>query len=148
VDVLERIVASAPGLTVVIFSAYPERQYALPMIRLGARAYVDKAAPVLDIVKAVRAVASGRTFFSARVQALLSEAVSQDRGPAASTWLTAREFQIFLRLAAGETVSGIAAALSLSEVTISSHRSRVLQKLGLSTNSHLTRYAIEHHFLE
>jgi two-component system, NarL family, invasion response regulator UvrY len=147
VDVLERIVSSAPQVKVLIFSGYPEQQYALPMIRLGAHAYVDKASPLPDIVEAVRVVASGRTYFSANVHALMSEAAGKNAVADASPGLTAREFQIFLRLAAGETVTEIAAALSLSDVTISSHRSRLLQKLKLSTNSHLTRYAIENHYL-
>ena len=146
VDVMERLVAAAPDVQILIFSGYPEQQYALPMIRLGARAYVDKASPLQEIVEAVRAVAAGRTHFSPRVHALLAAAAQGDNVEA-GLGLTAREFQIFLRLAAGETVTQIAAALSLSDVTISSHRSRLLKKLKLSTNSHLTRYAIENHFI-
>lgn len=148
VDVLERIVMGAPEVKVLIFSGYPEQQYALPMIRLGARAYVDKAAPLATIVESVREVAAGRTSFSPRVRSLLAEAATADVASAADAGLTAREFQIFLRLAGGETVTEIAKALSLSDVTISSHRSRLLKKLKLSTNSHLTRYAIENHFLD
>lgn len=148
VDVLERIVAEAPGVKVVIFSGYPEQQYALPMIRLGAWAYVDKASPLTAIVDTVREVAAGRTCFSPRVRALLAETAGADAASAVGAGLTSREFQIFLRLAAGETVTEIAHALSLSDVTISSHRSRLLKKLKLNTNSHLTRYAIENHFLD
>jgi len=147
VDVLGRIVARAPDAKVLVFSSYSEQQYAMPMIRLGARAYVDKASPVLDIVDAVRTVASGCVYLSPGVLAHLAEASKQDPGADEIAKLTAREFQIFLRLAAGQSVTAIAAALSLSDVTISAHRSRLLKKLNLSSNSHLTRYALENDLL-
>jgi len=147
VDVLEGLLASQPDIKVLIFTGYPEQRYALPMIRLGARGYVDKASPLLDIVEAVRVVASGRSYFSSQVRELMAEAVRPGVIPGEGVDLTAREFQIFLRLAAGETVTEIARALSLSDVTISSHRSRLLSKLKLSSNSHLTRFALENHFL-
>ncbi len=146
IDVLESIHSIAPHVGVVIFSAYPERQFALPMVRLGARAYVDKACAPSELVNAIRAVAGGHTYFSDDVRSLMAESAERGAG-GGSADLTPREFQIFLRLAAGETVSQIAAALSLSEVTISSHRARLLKKLHLSSNSHLTRYAVENHFM-
>lgn len=145
-DVLERMAAAAPGLATVIYSGYPEQQFALPLIRLGARAYVDKAAPVAELVQAVQAVAGGSTFFSRRVQAMLWASVNQ-AAASGIAGLTPREFQVFLRLASGQTVTEIAKALSLTDVTISSHRARLLEKLQLSSNSHLTRYAIDNHFL-
>jgi two-component system invasion response regulator UvrY len=145
-DVLARMASLAPDMATVIYSGYPEQQFALPLIRLGARAFVDKAAPVGEVVKAARVVAGGATYFSKRVQAMLWASVD---GATATgiAGLTAREFQVFLRLASGQTVTEIAKALSLTDVTISSHRARVLQKLKLSSNSHLTRYAIDNHFL-
>ncbi len=145
-DILERMAVLAPQMATVIYSGYPEQQYALPLIRLGARAYVDKAAPVSELVTAVRAVAGGATFFSKQVQAMLWASINQSGAPGPAG-LTAREFQVFLRLASGQTVTEIAKALSLTDVTISSHRARVLEKLQLSSNSHLTRYAVDNHFL-
>ena len=146
-DVLELLAASVPQTAAVIYSGYPEQQFALPLIRLGARAYVDKAAPVAELVDAVQAVAGGATFFSKAVQALLWASVNQG-APSGIAGLTAREFQVFLRLASGQTVTEIAKALSLTDVTISSHRAHVLEKLQLTSNSHLTRYAIDNHFLK
>jgi len=146
VDVLECTTAKAPDTATVVYTGYPEEQFALPLIRLGARAYVDKAAPVAELVEAVRTVAGGSTFFSKRVQAMLWASVDQ-RAASGIAGLTAREFQVFLRLASGQTVTEIAKALSLTDVTISSHRARLLEKLQLSSNSHLTRYAIDNHFL-
>jgi DNA-binding NarL/FixJ family response regulator len=146
VDVLEKIAATAPNMGTVIYSGYPEQQFALPLIRLGARGYVDKSAPVHELVDAVRAVAEGSTYFSKQVQSMLWAAIDT-AAPPGIAGLTPREFQIFLRLAGGQTVTEIAAALRLTDVTVSSHRARVLQKLKLSSNSHLTRYAIDHHFL-
>lgn len=145
-DVLGHMATAAPEMGTVIYSGYPEQQYALPLIRLGARAYVDKAAPLVELVRAIRAVAGGATYFSKPVQALLWASVNH-AAASGIAGLTAREFQVFLRLASGQTVTEIAAALSLTDVTISSHRARLLQKLKLSSNSHLTRYAIDNHFL-
>jgi len=147
IDVLEFLAAKIPDTAAVIYSGYPEQQFALPLIRLGARAYVDKAAPVAELVKAVQAVAEGATFFSKPVQALLWNSVNQS-APSGIAGLTAREFQVFLRLASGQTVTEIAQALSLTDVTISSHRAHVLEKLQLTSNSHLTRYAMDNHFLK
>ncbi|WP_431097338.1 response regulator transcription factor [Polaromonas aquatica] len=146
VDVLGKIASAAPHMGTVIYSGYPEQQFALPLIRLGARAYVDKSAPLHELVDAVRAVAYGSTYFSKRVQSMLWAALDTAT-PSGTAGLTPREFQIFLRLASGQTVTEIAAALRLTDVTVSSHRARVLQKLKLSSNSHLTRYAMDHHFL-
>jgi len=146
-DVLERAAVMAPGTATVVYSGYPEEQFALPLIRLGARAYVDKAAPVAELIEAVRVVAGGSTYFSKRVQALLWANADQSSAASGIAGLTAREFQVFLRLASGQTVTEIAKALSLTDVTISSHRARLLEKLKLSSNSHLTRYALDNHFL-
>jgi two-component system, NarL family, invasion response regulator UvrY len=146
VDVLAVTNSAMPAMPVVVYTGYPEEQFALPLIRLGARAYVDKAAPVAELLQAVVAVAGGSTFFSKRVQAMLW-ASADGRAASGIAGLTAREFQVFLRLASGQTVTEIAKALSLTDVTISSHRARLLEKLQLSSNSHLTRYAIDNHFL-
>jgi two-component system invasion response regulator UvrY len=147
VDILEKLIAARPEVKVLIFTGYPEQRYALPLARLGASGYLDKAAPLEEIIRAVKAVAEGGTYFSPRIESLIKR-VELSRAPGGdSPNFTAREFQIFLRLAAGDTVRDIALALGLSDVTISSHRARLLRKLKLSSNSHLTRYAVENGFL-
>ena len=147
VDVLEQLIAARPQVKVLIFTGYPEQRYAVPLARLGASGYLDKASPLAEIICAVRRVAEGRTFFSARVEALVNQAGLPRLSGEQMPHLTTREFQIFLRLAAGDTVRNIALDLGLSDVTISSHRARLLRKLKLSTNSHLTRYALENGYL-
>ncbi|HYW57157.1 MAG TPA: response regulator transcription factor [Polaromonas sp.] len=147
VDVLGRIVAHSPHVKVVVFSGYPEQKYALPMIRLGARGFVDKASALETLVDAVREVAAGGTSFSPRVQALMAEAENH-KVPTGDAGMTAREFQVFLRLANGETVTDIANTLHVSDVTVSTHRKQVLKKLNLTSNSHLTRYAIENRYID
>lgn len=147
VDVLEQLIAARPQVKVLIFTGYPEQRYAVPLARLGASGYLDKASPLADIIGAVRIISEGRKFFSARVEALTNQAGSPRAPGEHGPNLTTREFQIFLRLAAGDTVRNIALDLGLSDVTISSHRARLLRKLKLSTNSHLTRYAVENGYL-
>lgn len=147
VDILEELIAARPQVKVLIFTGYPEQRYAVPLARLGASGYLDKASPLPEIICAVRIVAQGRKFFSARVEALASQTSLPRASGEHKSNLTTREFQVFLRLAAGDTVRNIALDLGLSDVTISSHRARLLRKLNLSTNSHLTRYAVENGFL-
>ncbi|RYX90850.1 MAG: response regulator transcription factor [Comamonadaceae bacterium] len=147
-DVMQRIKVASPATSVVVFSGLPEKTYALPMSRLGARAYVDKASPSATLVDAVRAVARGELFFT---EAIPQGGISSEQLSGSATTpdvrLTGREFQIFLRLASGERVRSIAQALGLTDVTISTHRASVLQKLNLKSNAQLTRYALEQRYI-
>ncbi len=147
VDIVQQLTQTHPEVKVLIFTGYPEKRYAAPLARLGAHGYLDKTAPVGEVVNAVKILASGRTYFSRSAESILNKTSGAATGENEDPGLTVREFQIFLRLAKGETVTDIANALGVSDVTISSHRARLLQKLKLNTNSHLTRYAIEKGFL-
>lgn len=155
VDVMARMQTASPHTGIVVFSGFPERQFAPQLVRLGARGYVDKAAPLTRLLEAVRTVAAGGRFFAAPPQIPKPAALPEedadspqaDQDTADGSSLTSREFQIFLRLATGETVGNIAQALSLSEVTISTHRARILEKLALKSNAQITRYALENRFM-
>lgn len=146
VQLVGSICHTDPACKVVLYSAFPEQQYAPTLQAVGARGFVDKAAPVSELLEAIRAVADGGTVFSSVT--LNSGSEKSAVAPAAPLAFTAREFQIFLKLAAGQLNMNVAADLGISTQTVSIYRGRVLKKLGLKTNMELTRYAIENGFLK
>jgi len=143
VDVLMQIKRQRPQLPVLMLSMHPEEQFAVNLLRAGASGYVPKEAAPEQLVAAIRAVTSGRRY----VSTVLADALARDIGEPASQpshiTLSEREFQIFCKLAAGMTVSQIGASLNLSVKTISTYRSRILDKMSMKTNADLTYYAIK-----
>jgi DNA-binding NarL/FixJ family response regulator len=148
IDVLGNIRARAPELPVLILTAYPEEHYATALLRQGASGYLNKECEPEEIVTAVRALARGRRYISADVAELLAGQLQGDSSKAPHETLSEREFQVFLRLARGETITAIATTLSLSIKTVSTYRSRVLEKMALASNSDLTYYALKQKLIE
>lgn len=148
VDALRAIKARAPDLAVLILSSFPEEHYASTLLRQGAAGYLAKDCEPDEIVKAIRTVALGRRYISRtmaeRVAASLSEPLQQP----AHEQLSEREFQVFMRLAKGETISRMAVSMSLSVKTVSTYRTRVMEKMGLQSNSDLTYYALKNGLLQ
>lgn len=148
VDALAMIRAKAPEVGVLVLSGYAEDQYAPTLVRHGIRGFLNKACDPGEIVVAIRAIAGGRHHFSSSLGELLLEQMDRSRARAPHELLTDREFQVFLKLAAGQSAGEVAAALSLSVKTISTYRMRLLEKMQLSTNSDLTYYAVKHKLLQ
>lgn len=142
-EALATIQAKAVDMAILVLSAYPEEHYAINLIRRGARGYLNKDCDPADIIHAIRAVASGERYVSATVAQLLAQQVGQDTDGPAHQQLSDREFEVFLGLARGQTVGELADALALSVKTISTYRSRVLEKMQLHSNSDLTYYALK-----
>lgn len=142
VDALAAIRARAPALPVLILSGYAESHYATTLLRLGASGYLNKDCDPEDIVTAVRTVCRGRRYISPGVAEQLADTLGRDGRPPHET-LSERELQVFLRLARGECIGEMAKSLSLSVKTVSTYRSRVLEKLQLGSNSELTYYALK-----
>jgi DNA-binding NarL/FixJ family response regulator len=127
---------------------YAEEQYARPILKSGAAGYLTKQAAPELLVSALRTVAAGRRFVSpALAEQIAGEIARGDERPA-HMQLSSREHQIFLRLAAGDSVSQIAQLLGLSVKTVSTYRTRVMEKTGLTRNAELTMYAIRHGLIE
>ncbi len=143
VDALAAIRARAPGLPVLIFSAFPEQHYATTLLRQGASGYLSKDCDPEEIVRAIRTVVRGRKYISAQVAEQMAAGLGSAVPAAVHEQLSERELQVFLRLARGETVGHMAQGMSLSVKTVSTYRTRVLQKMGLESNSDLTYYAIK-----
>ena len=148
IEAIRSIKARAPELGVVVYSGYPPQQYAVPLIRSGASAYLSKSCAPLEVVAAIRKVADGGSYITAEVGDLLATQLVPARGPAPHEGLTPRELQVFLKLAQGQRPGDVARELCLSAKTVSSHRAMVLRKLGARSNSDLTYYALKHGLLE
>lgn len=147
-DILKQIQASYPDTKVLIISGLPERQYALNAIKAGASGYLAKDTAPEELLKAVKAVLRGRRYVSPTLAELLVDDLNQDSDQPLHARLSEREFQIFCKLAAGRSVSEIAGELFLSVKTVSTYRSRVLEKMSFSTNADLTLYAVRNGMIQ
>lgn len=147
VDVLSGIKARFPDLPVLILSGFPEAHYATTMLRQGASGYLNKECDPEEIVQAIRTVARGRRYITPAVAEILADNVAGDDRPPHEA-LSERELQVFLRLAKGETIGHMAESMHLSVKTVSTYRTRVLEKLKLQTNSDLTYYAMKNGLIQ
>ena len=144
VDVLCAARQRHEKLRILILSGFPEDRYALSMIRNGADGYLCKDCTREELVSAIRTVAQGRRYLSPRTAELLAQELTGESAGAPHEKLSNRELQVFLRLARGESVSDIGTALHLSVKTVSTYRSRLLEKLGVASNAELATYAMRH----
>ena len=148
VDALAAIKARAPELPVLILSGFPEEHYATTLLRQGAAGYLNKECDPAQIVDAIRTVHRGRKYITPGVAQLLAEGLTGAGDKAPHEMLSEREFQVFLRLAKGETIGNMAQSMSLSVKTVSTYRSRVMEKMSLSSNSDLTYYALKNGLIQ
>lgn len=144
-EALEQIKQIKPHLPVLILSIYTEDLYAVRVLKAGASGYMNKNAAPYELITAIQRILSGRKYITPEIAEKLLLYKATDKRP--HELLTNREFEIFKLLALGKTVTQIADSLSLALTTVSTHRSRILEKLKLSTNSELTRYAIANHII-
>jgi two-component system, NarL family, invasion response regulator UvrY len=142
-DLVKSIRAEFPKLPLLVLSAHPEDQYAVRVVRAGAMGYLTKESAEADLVEAIRRVASGKRFLTRALAEALLDALDADPDADPHAALSDREYQVLRLLASGLTVGGIAERLSLSVKTVSTYRARLLQKMGMSNNAELTRYALE-----
>jgi two-component system invasion response regulator UvrY len=143
IDALAMIRAKAPDVGVLILSGYPEEHYAVNLIRQGASGYLNKECDPSEIVDAIRVISLGKRYITPAVAELLAQQLNRPHEQ-----LSEREFQVFLKLAKGETAGDIAKALSLSVKTVSTYRTRVMEKMSLSSNSDLTYYALKNKLID
>ncbi|MCB1755581.1 MAG: response regulator transcription factor [Gammaproteobacteria bacterium] len=142
VDVLKIVRERFSKTRVLVLSGFPEDRYALSMIRNGANGYLCKDCQTDELVSAIRQVARGKRYVSARTVELLTDEVTGESTRNLHDTLSEREFQVFLRLAEGASVSEIADDLHLSVKTVSTYRSRLLDKMNVASNAELASYAV------
>lgn len=147
-DAMGMLRAKAPDMGILILSGYPEEQYALNLIRQGASGYLNKDCDPNQILEAIRVIALGKRFLTPAVADLLAQQLNRPSDAPLHEQLSDREMQVFLKLARGATVSDIGEALSLSVKTVSTYRTRLMEKLNLASNSDLTYYALKQNLID
>lgn len=147
-ELIKLLKASRPKLPILIFSMHPVEQYAVRAIRAGASGYLSKEEDSELLLPALRRVASGGLFISPKVAELLATDVSPGSNLEPHTALSNREYEIFTRIVRGVSLTDIAEDLSLSIKTVSTHKTHILEKMGMASQVDLVRYAIEHRLLD
>jgi len=148
IDTLKTVKQARPELPILMISGYAEDQYAVNLLRAGAAGYLNKEAASSQLVGAIRTVVCGRKFVSPALAQILADGVTGDADQPLHGELSQREFQIFCKLAGGAAVSKIADELHLSVKTVSTYRTRVLEKMGMKSNADLTYYAIKNGLID
>jgi DNA-binding NarL/FixJ family response regulator len=143
-DVLQALRKRHPTLPVLMLSTYPERQYAVRCIKLGAGGYLNKSADPDDMLAAVRKVAAGGVYVTPATAEALAAAVGQRGAQAGAEALSHREHQVFRLLIQGQSVTQIGAQLGLAANTVSTYRARILEKTGTHNDVELALYAERH----
>ena len=142
-DILKDIRQLKPRLPILILSMHAEEQFATRMLKAGASGYLNKESAPEELVKAIRKVCEGGKYVSpAQAERMVTELTS-DTGKAPHELLSDREYEILCLIASGKTATQIAKQLCLSVKTVSTYRSRILDKMKLETNAQLTHYAIK-----
>jgi two-component system, NarL family, invasion response regulator UvrY len=142
-ELLKSVKAKMPQVRVVILSAFGEDQYAVQALKAGADGYLNKESAPESLIAAVRRVAAGNKYISPNLAEKLAGGLTGAQAQAHEK-LSDREFQILRMIAAGKSLVAIAEELHVSTKTVTSHRSRLLEKMGVATNADLIRYALEH----
>jgi len=148
IDTLKTLKHVKPELPVLMLSAYAEDQYAVNLLRAGAAGYLNKEAASTQLVGAIRTVVRGPQIRQPLLAQILADGVSGDADRPLHAELSQREFQIFCKLSAGAAVSKIADELNLSVKTVSTYRTRILEKMAMKSNADLTYYAIKNGLIE
>jgi len=143
-DVLQTVRDLQPGLPILILSVHPEDQYAMRVLRAGAAGYMNKDAAPDELVQAITKVVSGGKYISPALAERLAFEVSGQSDKLPHERLSDREYRVLLLIGEGKSVGKIALDLALSVKTVSTYRSRVLEKMNLQNNADMIRYVIDH----
>src|SRR5579863_597885 len=142
-EALQQIRQYNPQAPVLILSIFPEEQYATRVFKAGASGYINKDAAPTELVKAIQRIMQGRKYITPAVAEKLASDLSVDKERPPHELLSDREFHVMKLLAEGKSISEIATQLSLSPTTISTYRSRIMEKMKMKANAEMARYALE-----
>ncbi len=148
VEVLKQLRSEGIRTPVLILSVYPEEQWAVRLLKSGAAGYLTKEIAADELIEAIRVAAAGRRYIGASLAERLADYLDPDSGKSSHERLSDREFTVFRLIASGKVTREIAAELGLSISTVSTYRYRIFEKLKVSNNSELTRYAIENNLID
>lgn len=147
-DILKEIKKERPKLPVLVLTMHSEDQFALRSIRAGASGYLKKDSAPEELIKAINKVIDGGKYVSPQLAELLAADIERDSEKPPHDTLSDREYQVMRLIASGKTAKQIADELSLSVKTISTYRTRLLEKMNMKTNAELTHYAIQNRLVE
>jgi len=147
-DTLKELKGIAPDLPVLVFTIYPEEQYAMRLLKAGASGYLNKESSPEELIKAIERVTKGRKYVSPYLAELLANNLDSDGETPLHESLSDREFQVMCMIASGKTPTQIAGELALSINTISTYRIRILEKMKMKSNAEITHYAIKNRLVE
>ncbi len=147
-EVLKELRITNTKIPVLILSIYPEEQYAIRALKAGASGYLTKASAPEELISAIRKVSRGGKYISSSLAEKIAYELDGDAEKAPHDTLSDREYQILLMIASGKTVSDIADEMCLSVKTVSTYRSRILEKMKMKNNAELTTYAIRNKLVE
>jgi two-component system, NarL family, invasion response regulator UvrY len=148
IEVLEEIKSLRPKLPVLILSMHPEEQYAVRMLRAGAAGYLTKASAPQELISAIRKVSRGGKYITISLAEKLAFDLDAGADKPLHEKLSNREYQVMLMLASGTSVSEVAEELCLSAKTVSTYRTRIMEKMGMKKNAELTLYAVNNNLLD
>lgn len=147
VDILKQLRAMKPDIKVLILTMHPEEQYAIRALKAGAAGYLTKDSASDELISAIRAVASGRKYVSPSLAETLASYFETGTGKPLHENLSDREYEVMCMIASGKTNKEIAVELSLSAKTISTYRTRILDKMNMRSSAELTHYAIQNELI-
>ncbi|HEX2830457.1 MAG TPA: response regulator transcription factor [Burkholderiales bacterium] len=148
IELIKLVKDERPKLRVLVLTMHSEEQYAVRALRAGASGYLTKESAADELVAAVRRIASGGAYVSPETAQRLVLDTSAPGAQLPHARLSNREFEVFRMIVAGKSVTDIGAALNLSVKTISTHKARILEKMGFASQAELVRYAVEHRLLD
>jgi len=142
-DVLKQVKIEKPRIPVIILTVHPESQYALRILKAGASGYLTKESASDELIKAIRKVNAGGKYISSSLAEKIAFALDEDTGKLPHETLSDREYQVLCLIGSGKTVSQIGDDLALSVKTVSTYRTRILEKMRMQNNAELIHYAIQ-----
>lgn len=148
IELIKQVKDEKPRLRILILTMHSEQQYAVRALKAGASGFLTKEAAAEQLVAAIRKIAGGGAYVSPETAERLVLDAAPRAEAAPHTLLSDREFQVLQMIAGGKTVGEIAKKLSLSVKTVSTHKTRILHKMGLTNQAELIRYALEHKLLD
>ena len=148
IELIKQVKEARPKLRVLVLTMHKEDQYAVRALRAGASGYLTKESAAEQLVAAIRRIAAGGAYVSPETAERLALDVGRASDALPHTLLSDREFQVFQMIASGAAVGEIAKQLSLSVKTVSTHKTRIMEKMGLANQAELIRYALEHKLLD
>ena len=146
-DTLKELRRLYPRVAVIVLSMHPKDQYAVRVLKAGASGYLSKESAPEELVSAIKKVDRGEKYITHEMAELLADYIQRGTGEEPHKQLSDREFEVLRMIGSGRGITEIAETLNLSVKTVSTYRSRIIEKTGLRSNAAMTRYVVEHRLL-